>query len=95
MRLATYTLMMAALTGTGHALLAFKSEPLPSGWLEGIVAPGTTIGGAAVLFGMWTAGIASTIGGGMGVVWMTWEFWHYWQLALHRPNPQATGAASP
>lgn len=95
MRGATYTLMMAALTGTGHALLAFRSEHLTSGWLEGIVTQETTIGGAAVLPGMWTAGVASTIGGGVGMAWMTWAFWRHRQLARHRPNPQATGAASP
>ncbi|MDJ0390094.1 hypothetical protein QMO56_18450 [Roseomonas sp. E05] len=94
MRLVTYTLMMASVTGIGHALLAFRFEPLPNGLLEGVVAPGTTIGGAAVLLGMWTAGIASTVGGTVGLFWLTWQFWRDWQLFRRKRSPRVTGPAS-
>jgi hypothetical protein len=68
---------------------------LPDGWLEGVVASGTTVGGAAVLLGMWAAGIASTVGGSVGLAWLGWEMWRHRQQVRLKPNLQADDPASP
>lgn len=75
MSLATYTLKMTAVTAPVAALLTFSAEPMPPGWLEGIVNPGSTIGKAAVVVSMWAMGAAATAGGTVGIVWLSWEFW--------------------
>ncbi|EFH10296.1 hypothetical protein HMPREF0731_3408 [Pseudoroseomonas cervicalis ATCC 49957] len=75
MSLATYTLKLAAVTAPAAALLVFGGEPMPTGWLEGIVDPGATVGKAAVVMGMWAVGAASTVGGIAGFIWLGWEFW--------------------
>ncbi|MBC9207129.1 hypothetical protein IBL26_09815 [Roseomonas aerophila] len=59
MSLATYTLKMAAIAAPAAALVAFGAEPMPAGWLDGIVTPGGTVGHAAVVIGFWAAGVAS------------------------------------
>lgn len=87
MSLATYTLKMAAVTAPAAALLAFSGEPMPAGWLDGIVAPGSTVGKAAVVLGMWVAGGAATAGGTVGFVWLSWE--------LLRERRQRTATCSP
>ncbi len=75
MSLATYTLKMAAIAAPLAALSVFGGEPMPAGWLEGIVDPGATIGKAAVVVGMWLAGAASTAGGLAGFVWLAHALW--------------------
>ncbi len=75
MSLATYTLKMAAVTAPAAALLAFSGEPMPAGWLDGIVDPGATVGKAAIVVAMWVAGGAATAGGTVGFVWLSWELW--------------------
>ncbi len=87
MSLATYTLKMAAVTAPAAALLAFSGEPMPVGWLDGIVDPGATVGKAALVLGMWVAGAAATAGGTVGIVWLSWEFW--------RERRQRTETCSP
>lgn len=89
MSLATYTLKMAAVAAPVAALLAFSSEPMPAGWLDGIVEPGSTIGKAAVVLGMWVGGAAATAGGGLGVVWLSWAFWS------ERRSPAGTRSSDP
>ena len=75
MSLATYTLKMAAVTAPATALLVFGGDPMPAGWLDGIVDPGATVGKAAVVVSMWAAGAAATAGGVAGFIWLAWEFW--------------------
>ncbi|MBS5905178.1 hypothetical protein [Roseomonas mucosa] len=79
MSLATYTLKMTAVTASGAALLVFGGEPMPAGWVDGVVMPGATIGKAAVILAMWVAGAASTAGGIVGLLWLTWAYWREWR----------------
>lgn len=75
MGLATYTLKLAVVAAPAAALLVFGREPMPVGWLAGIVDPGSTVGKAAVVVSMWAAGAAATAGGIAGFIWLAWEFW--------------------
>ncbi|SDD48317.1 hypothetical protein [Belnapia rosea] len=79
MRLASYTAMMAVITATGVALMAFGGEPLPRGWLDGVVAPGSTIGAAAAVLGLWGVGVGTTVLGGAMLARLAWEVWRHWR----------------
>ncbi len=75
MGLATYTLKMAAVAAPAAAILAFGAEPIPTGWLDGIVDPGATVAHAGVVLGIWVAGATATAGGVIGFVCFSWQLW--------------------
>jgi hypothetical protein len=76
-KLASYAATMATVAATGLALLAWGGEPVPDGWLDGVLAPGSTIGGAVVLLGTWALGIGSTALGGVVLARPTWDAWQH------------------
>ncbi|MBI0435774.1 MULTISPECIES: hypothetical protein [Acetobacterales] len=75
MGLATYTLKMAAVSALAAAILVFGGEPMPAGWLDGIVDPGATVGQAATVVVFTVAGSAATAGGIAGLLWLAWAYW--------------------
>ncbi len=79
MGLATYTLKMAAVAAPAAALLAFGGEPMPAGWLDGIVLPGATVGHAATVMAFWVIGSVTTAGGVVGLLWLARAYWREWQ----------------
>lgn len=79
MSLATYTLRMAAMTAPAAALVVFGGEPMPTGWLDGVLMPGATIGHAAVVVGFWGIGVATTAGGIVGLLWLARAYWREWR----------------
>jgi hypothetical protein len=95
MRLATYTVTMTAVYGIASAILSYKDAPLSGCWLDGVVAPGMTLGGAVVLGGMWVAGVGSTAGGIVGLVWLAWDAWRHRQRVRCNPDARANDTASP
>ncbi len=79
MRLASYAATLASVTATGLALVAYGGEPLPDGWLDGVVAPGSSVGAAAAVFGAWTAGVGTTVLGGAMLARLAWDAWRHWR----------------
>lgn len=77
MRLASYTATMAAVGGAGLALMAYGGEPLPEGWLDGVVAPGSTVGGTAAILGTWAIGFGTTGFGIAVLARLAWDMWRH------------------
>lgn len=64
MRLPAYAASVVLLGATSLALIRYGCAPMPDGWLDRIVAPGSTIGGAVAVLGTWLLGLGATALGG-------------------------------
>ncbi|WP_149536621.1 hypothetical protein [Siccirubricoccus phaeus] len=91
MKLPSYAAMMASIGATGLALMAYGGEPLPNGWLDGIVAPGSTIGGAVAILGTWALGIGTTALGVVALAQLALDAWRHWRGLRPRAEGRAVG----